>query len=73
MILVPRGETVWVVYKNRYGKAMFVITSKDQRDYYYFYEVSGNSLTKLGKSKNPIELETKFNVCDIIRTAENEC
>lgn len=56
----PKGEIVWVRYYDENGILCHVITSKVTRDYYFLYEVSGGSLKKLGKAKNPTDLENKF-------------
>lgn len=62
-IQYPRGEIVWVNYANRNGDILFILTSKPTRDYYYLYEVLvDGKLKKLGKSKEPPELENKYNV-----------
>lgn len=59
----PKGEVVWVSYYDAGGALRYILTSKPTREYYYMYEVGdGNSLTKLGKSKSPPELEEKFKV-----------
>lgn len=59
----PKGETVWVNYANRNGDVVYILTSKTQRDYYYLYEVlDDGKLKKLGKAKEPPELEDRFNI-----------
>ena len=64
---LPRGETVWVDYRNENGKTMFILTSKEARDCYFLYELKGDSYIKLGKAKEPPELERKFKVRERIR------
>lgn len=60
---IPRGETAWVNYKDKDGRVMFVLTSKAARDFYFMYRVcEDGSLTKLGKSKSPPDLEQKYKV-----------
>lgn len=62
-IKVQRGEIVWVTYRSADGVPMFIITSKAARDSYTLYEAAKDgSLTKLGKSDNPDELEDRFDV-----------
>ena len=62
-IQYPKGETVWVGYYNKSGECIFILTSKPARDFYFLYEVnSDGSIKKLGKAKEPPELERKFNV-----------
>lgn len=40
------------------------MTSKPIRDFYFLYEVVDGEFKKLGKAKNPTELEEKFKVRD---------
>ena len=64
---VPKGEFVWVGYNDKDGLLRFVMTSKSTRDYYYMYAVNEDgTLTKLGKSKSPPDLESKYNVLKTI-------
>lgn len=62
-INVPKNETGMVSYLNRHGIPVFLLTTKQPRDYYYLYGISEDGkLTKLGKAKSPKELEEKFDV-----------
>ena len=63
---LPKGEIVWVEYKNASGKTLFILTSKEARDVYYLYELRGDSYVKLGKAKEPPELEKKFRVRELM-------
>ena len=63
----PRGETVWVDYCNGKGETMFILTSKEARDMYFLYELVDGAYKKLGKAKEPPELEKKFRVREKIR------
>lgn len=59
----PKGEEVWVIYANASGIPVCVLTSKPSREYYFLYEVSSDGkLKKLGKAKEPPELEDKYSV-----------
>ena len=62
----PKGEMVWVSYYNSSHELLFIITSKPARDYYFLYEVVDGEFNKLGRAKNPKELESKFAVEDRI-------
>jgi len=62
----PRGEIVWTGYYNKNHELKFIVTSKPLRDYYFLYEVVDAELKKLGKTRSPMELESKFNVMDVI-------
>lgn len=58
----PKGECGCVRYVNISGQLMFVLTTKNNTDSYFLYEVTENGLVKLGKGKNPYELEEKFDI-----------
>ena len=63
MTAKPKNETVFLSYHNKSGKQLFILTSKkDSRDWYYLYELANGKCNKLGKSRNPKELEEKFKV-----------
>ena len=59
---LPKGEIVWVDYKDYLGRTLFILTSKEARDMYFLYELKDGVYVKLGKAKEPPELENKFNV-----------
>ncbi len=60
---IPKGEMAWLGYYTTAHDLRFLITSKiNSRDFYFLYEVVGGALKKLGKSRSPKELETKFEV-----------
>lgn len=67
---LPRGEHAWTGYYDRAGRLLFVITSKEARDFYFLYRVEGETYTKLGKSKNPLELVEKHGVLEAIRQSK---
>ena len=56
---IPSGEILWVQYLNN-GLVTHILTSKPDRSLYYLYQVSKDKLTKLGKAKEPTELEERF-------------
>lgn len=60
----PKGEIEWVVYHNSKNEPCFLVTSKENREYYFLYKAENNVLTKLGKARTPSELEKKFNIID---------
>ncbi len=65
----PKGETRWVGYYNKAGELLYIITSKERdREFYFLYEVQPDGMFKrLGKSRNPTELEKKFKVAENMR------
>lgn len=58
----PKGEIVWTGYYNRAGDLLFIITSKESRDYYFLYEYRDEVFQRLGRAKSPLELEERFHV-----------
>lgn len=62
----PKGEVVWVQYRGSDGAVKYIITSKGadmhtaDRSMYYAYECAGGEWKKLGRGKNPAELEEKY-------------
>lgn len=62
IVKYPKGEIVWTGYYNAAGERKFILTSKETRDCYYLYKDTGNGFEKLGKAKEPPELEQRFEV-----------
>lgn len=65
-LIYPKGERVWTGYYNRNQELMFILTSKESREFYYLYELVDGVFRKLGKSRSPQELEDKFNIMNRI-------
>ena len=63
----PKGEIVWTGYYDKQGELRFIVTSKPLRDNYFLYELVDGVFKKLGRSKNPTELENKFGVLQKMR------
>ena len=61
-ITYPKGEIPWVSYYDEHGNFKYLLTSKAPRDFYYLYEVTEGKLTKLGRSRNPKELEETYKI-----------
>lgn len=57
-----KGERQEVDYCDRAGVLRYVLTSSPARDAFYLYAVTGEKMSRLGKSTSPIELEKKFEV-----------
>lgn len=69
-VKAPKGEIAWVGYYNREGDALFILTSKPSRETYFLYEVQPDgALKKLGRAKEPPELEEKYRVYERLRTS----
>lgn len=58
----PKGERIWVGYYSRDHELLFIMTSKESRDYYFLYELIDGKFKKLGRAKSPKELEERFEV-----------
>ena len=61
-LVCTKGERVWVGYYNTDHELVFILTSKQPRDYYFLYELVNGKLKRLGRAKSPTELEEKFEV-----------
>ena len=58
---ISKDEQVWTTIRSKGQQGCHIITSKkSNRDYYYIYATDGESYTKLGRGKSPIELEEKW-------------
>lgn len=64
---IPKGEIVWVCYYSNSQNLVFILTSKADREWYYLYEVQADGLKKLGKAKEPPELEERYKVYERIK------
>ena len=70
-IKCPKGEMVWVRYCLQDGTTKFLLTSKKQnRDFYFLYEVVDGKLVKLGRSRTPPELEQKIDIHNKLKPAK---
>lgn len=56
----PKGEFVWVRHNGTDGNLRYITTSKQSRDFYYLYELRDGKFVKIGKHKDPQELERKY-------------
>lgn len=60
---LAKDEITWTRYCDSKGNTAFVVTSKPSREYYMMYQCVDGGFVKLGRAKNPIELEKKFGAC----------
>lgn len=59
----PKGERVWVSYYNIGHELLFILTSKEfSQEYFFLYELVDGAFKKLGRARSPKELEARFNV-----------
>lgn len=62
-IKYPKGERIWVRYCDGNGLLKFIMTTKSSdREYFYLYEFTDSQFKKLGRARDPRELEEKFEV-----------
>lgn len=54
----PKGEIVWVGHYDKDHNLRYITTSRPARD--LLYELKAGKFVKLGKDKNPVDLEKKF-------------
>ena len=64
----PKNERVWTWYFDSSDHLRFIMTTKvSNRDFYFLYQYENDGFKKLGKAKNPVDLEEKFHVNDIVK------
>ena len=56
---IPRTEKIWVKRVAQSGE-VYYITSKESREVYYLYRLKDKKAERIGKSKNPLELEEGY-------------
>lgn len=56
----PKNEMVWVTTLDSDGKAKYIVTSNKDRTTYYLYGLADGEWKRLGKGKNPAELDEKY-------------
>ena len=55
MIKPPKGQTLWVSYRDANGKVRWIVTSDLMRTMYFLYRVDpGEKLVKVKQSKSPV-------------------
>lgn len=65
---LPKNEQPAVAYYNERQQHLFELAKQTGSDHYVLYKViNNNHYQKLGKSKNPLELEEKFKVIETMR------
>lgn len=57
---IPPSEKLRVTYKTVDGDIYYITSKTNNRDYYYLYKLADGKAVKLGKSRNPSELEDKY-------------
>ena len=57
---IPSSETLCVTYKAADGNIYYMTSKDNNRDYFYLYKLTNGEAIKLGKSRNPSELENKY-------------
>lgn len=56
---IPKSEILWLTQKTNSGNTYY-ITSKQQRDRYYLYQLIDGSAVKLCSDKNPARLLDQY-------------
>ena len=64
---IPSTEIEWTEYFNRDEMPIFLVTSKESRDFYFLYEILNGGFKRLGKTISPIALEEKYKVIERMR------
>jgi hypothetical protein len=64
---IPSTEIEWTEYLDRDEIPIFLVTSKESRDFYFLYEILNGGFKRLGKAISPIALEEKYKVIERMR------
>lgn len=64
---IPSAEIEWTEYFNCDKIPLFLVTSKESRDFYFLYEILNDGFKRLGKAISPIALEEKYKVIERMR------
>lgn len=56
----PKGQILWVTYKDAKGKEKWVITSDIARTKYYLYNLEGSKPEKVKTGKTPKDFEEEI-------------
>lgn len=57
---IPKNECAWLDIRDCNGMRYLITSKIDDRSIYFLYLEQENGFTKLGKSRDPRELERKF-------------
>ncbi len=57
---IPVTETIWVQTKTTDGTIYYTTAKTNNREYYFLYKMVDGKAVKLGKARNPKDLEEKF-------------
>ena len=57
---IPATETIWVQTKTTDGTIYYTTAKTNNREYYFLYKMVDGKAVKLGKARNPKDLEEKF-------------
>lgn len=57
---IPKSESILVTYTTKDGDTYYTTAKTNNRDYYYLYKLVDGKAQKLGKARNPIDLEEKY-------------
>ena len=68
---ISRTERIWTDYIDKRGVKRFVMTSSQNRDWYFLYGLSNGSFIKLGKDRSPTKLEERFSVDEKLRCPDD--
>ena len=57
---IPNSETIWVQTKATDGTIYYTTAKTNNREFYFLYKMVEGKAVKLGKARNPKDLEEKF-------------
>ena len=57
---IPNSETIWVQTTAADGTIYYTTAKTNNREYYFLYKLVDGKAVKLGKARNPKDLDEKF-------------
>lgn len=53
----PKGQKLWVTYRDERGRVRYAITSDPLRSYYILWKVYGDDMKKVKQAKSPKDFD----------------
>ena len=57
---IPKSETIWVQTTAADGTVYYTTAKTNNREFYFLYKMVDGKAVKLGKARNPKDLDDKY-------------
>lgn len=57
---IPKSETIWVQTRAADGTIYYTTAKTNNREFYFLYKMVDGKAVKLGKARNPKDLDQKY-------------